>query len=126
MATILSTDVLDVRMTASGDLFVGPLGTSFVSGTEAIAQLLRIAVRLFTNEWFLNLDAGVNWDAILGEKYNEQLIRESLTPVILASPGVAAINSLAISLNDTTRQVSISYSVQAVFGDTVADTLAVH
>ncbi len=125
MAKLLSTDPIDLLLTASGDLFVGPQGCAFSSGKTGVAQALRISVLLFVNELFLNLDAGMDWDAVLGEKFNEDLIRTNLTAVILASPGVASINSLLISLDDTTRQLSISYSVQAEFGDTVADTLAV-
>lgn len=123
---MLSTDIVDVTMTADGDLFVGPNGTTFISGSAGIAQLLLIAVRLFLNEWFLNLDAGVDWDSILGEKYNEQQIRDSLTPVILAVPSITTINSLTISLDDSTRAVGISYSVQSAFDDTpITATLVV-
>lgn len=120
----LATDRLDRRLDASGDIYVGPNGSEPITGLDGIAQLCMIALRLFQEEWFFNLAKGMPWfQEILGERYNEPLVRKRITEVILAVPGVTAISSLTLSFTARTRRLDIALTVRSVFGDTPKDAI---
>lgn len=122
MATLLSTDRLDVAVDEDGDILIDSDGLHFVSGLEGVAQLCRIALRLYKEEWFANLDVGMPWfQEILGEKYDEQAIRRRCIETLLGVPGVISINSAVVTFSG--RKVSLTWSVKTQFGDTVPDTL---
>lgn len=110
----LSIDVTD------GDLFVGANGPVMIGGLAAVAQLALIAVRLFQEEWFLNLAAGMPWyQEILGEKVPEQLVRRRLETILLAVPCVTSIISLVIEFDaGATRGMNITVNLRTAFGDT--------
>ena len=119
---LLSTDRLDRRLDADGDIYVGPNGSEGISGIDGVAQLVVIALRLFKEEWFLNLDKGMPWfQEILGEKLNEPLIRRRINEVVLAVPGVVSIVSLTLKFTGTLRSLAISLTVRTAFGDTPPD-----
>jgi len=121
---LLSTDRLDRRLDADGDLYVGPNGSEGISGIEGVRQLVVIALRLFREEWFLNLAKGMSWfQEILGEKLNEPLVRKRINEVVLAVPGVASIASLTLTFDGATRELGIAISVRTVFGETPADLI---
>jgi hypothetical protein len=127
--TLLSTDPLDIKLKDDEDLFVDPaLGLVFISGLPAVAQLIKIALRMFVGEWFLNLDAGDRALEMLGQKYNADQFVAAVTPVVLAVPAVVAVQSIAPSYDSVARKASISFAAQAQFGDTtttVTGTLTV-
>jgi len=124
---MLESDPLDVKLDVDGDLDVDPvLGITFVAGLPGIAQLCRIAIRLFLAEWFLDLQRGVPWyQEILAEKFDADLIRSRLITALLRVPGVTGVVSLIPIFNAQTRRVSVTYSVSTGFGDTEPDTLTV-
>ncbi len=120
---LLETDPLDVQMDADGDIDLDEDGLHLISGINAVAQLCLIAMRLFKEEWFLNLDKGMPWyQEILGEKYDEALIRRRAAETLLSVEGVKGIASLAMEFEN--NNVSITWAVQTEFGDTEPDTLA--
>lgn len=118
--TLLADQPLDLRIdTEDDDLYVGPNGPEMISGIDGVAQLALIAVRLFKEEWFLNLDAGMPWfQEILGEKFDEALFRARLTETITAVPGVESIISLVIEFDASTRKATVTMKLRTKFGDT--------
>lgn len=125
---LLSTDPIDVATDANGDLFMDANGTKFSRGLTGVVQAARIRMRLFLGEWFLNLDSGVDWWAVLGEKWDataEAKLRDDLTATILGTPGIVSVTSLTLDLNPTTRVLTINWQAKTLFGDTTLDKLAV-
>ncbi len=121
---LLITSPIDLQLTDTGDLYIGPNGTTFTSGLLGVAQAVSIRLKLFLNEWFLNLDAGIDWNAILGEKYDSDFVRSEITREILATPGIVSVTTLSFTL-DSNRQLSVTWSAKSQFGDTLPDTVGV-
>lgn len=119
---LLKTDPIDLATTITGDLSIRT-GLSFTTGTAAVAQGLRIRLLMFLGEWFLDLSMGIPYLNIIGQAYDDVLVRTVFRKVILSCPGVQSLASLAVSLNSQTRQLTVSWTVVTVFGDTVTDTL---
>lgn len=123
--TLLEDDPLDAAFDDDGDLDLEG-GAKFTSGIEGVTQLVGIAIKLFKEEWFLNLDKGMPWfQEILGEKYDEVNARRRLSEKILAVPGMVEIISLEMSFDATTRKMSVTHELRTQFGDTEPDTLEV-
>jgi hypothetical protein len=116
---LLETDPLDVALDPDGDILIDADGLHFVGGAEGVAQLIRIGIRLFRAEWYLNLEEGMPWfEEILGEKFNEDLTRQRLKEVILSRPGVLEILQLTIVPPGKDRALSVTCAVRTVFGNT--------
>lgn len=121
---MLETDPIDLALDDDGDLLIDADGLHLTSGITGVVQAVRIRLLLFKNEWFMNLDAGVPYyEEILGEKFNEPLLRQRLSEAIKDTPGVVEILSLVIQYSGTTRRVGVTWSVRCEFGDTPADLL---
>jgi hypothetical protein len=119
---LLSTDRLDRRLDADGDIYIGEAGSVGITGIDGVAQLVAIALRLFKEEWFLNLNKGMPWfQEIFGEKLDEPLVRKRIAEIVLAVPGVTGITSLNLSFVSSARQLTITLTVRTAFGDTPPD-----
>lgn len=128
---MLSTDPIDLLLDANDDLVIDT-DLQWSRGLPAIAQGIRIALRLVKGEWFLDLDDGVPYyeregvsvnDALLGGRFSEAKALASFRSAILRAPGVNTITSLAVVFDGPTRKLTVTWSVRTVFGDTPVDTL---
>lgn len=124
---ILSTTPLDFKLDpADDDLYIGPNGPEFVYGPEGVAQLIKIAIRLRAGEWFMNLDAGVKWHKVLGEKWDDALeafLRSQLIAAVARVPGYVETSSMDISFDGATRGVSVTWEVRIAFDDIGEQTI---
>lgn len=120
---ILETDPLDILLDDDGDIIVDPVvGITFVSGLDGVAQLVKIALRLFRGEWFLDLDAGVPYfQSILGKKYDAVALRAEIVTAVMGVPCVTEIIELTLDFDGETRTASVSVSLRTQFGDTVVE-----
>jgi hypothetical protein len=116
----LANEPIDFKLDADGDLVV-PI--QFVSGLEAVAQGIRVRLKLFRGEWFLNLDEGVPYfEDLLGRKFDRARAREIIRTELLKSPGVVEITSLTADFDGQTRALSVDWAVRTEFGDTSGQT----
>lgn len=125
MSTPLSTDPICFARDENSDLIV-PLRV--VRGMEALAVMVRCAIRLWRDEFFLNRDWGMPWlpttdgvvterDAILGQPFSHNKIASALRSTVLKIQGTKAIKSLKTSFDGETRNVSIKCVISSQFGD---------
>lgn len=103
-------DRIDWKLDSYGDLII-PI--EYVSGVEAVAQMLRIRIQRVKGEWFADLDAGVDWyGVILGQRYNSEAVRSEFRKAILGTPGAANILALNVGFDRASRNLTVSYRVQ--------------
>lgn len=125
MAT-LTEDVRDLLLGDDNDIVVTN-AVSLVRGLAGITQACRIAVQMFQEEWFLDLDVGIPYlQSILGKPATvAQLIaRKEFRDELLSVEGVVAIVSLDTGFESTTRTLTVSWQVRTDFGDTPEDSIA--
>jgi hypothetical protein len=130
---MLVTDPLDLKLDEFGDFELGLDGDlQFVTGADAVAQLIMIAVLTVKGEWFLDLDVGIPYferdgvaaeDAIMGQAFDSQKVVKAFAAEISSVPGVAGILSLSATFDGPTRTMTVTWAVSTVFGDTVEDSL---
>jgi hypothetical protein len=90
----------------------------FASGLEAVAQAIVTSLKLYTNEWFANINDGIPMvTSILGKTNKEQAaIERIITARILGVKNVTGVTRVASSYNASTRQYSYECVVDTVFG----------
>lgn len=92
---------------------------AFIVDLEAIAQILKQTILLFTREWFENLAIGTPiFTEILGVSGTAKngIIAAALQQRILGVPYVTAITNLQTTNNTATRAFTFSCQVNTAFG----------
>jgi len=100
-----------------------------VSGTQLVAQRIRIRLRTHLGEWPLDLTKGVNWrDQVFVKNPNLGKISADFQRIILEVPGVDRFvptpiipGGFELSLDRVSRKLTVNYAV-LVDGETVTET----
>ena len=125
MAT-LTNQARDLLLGADNDLVVDR-DLQLSRGLSGITQACRIAVQIFQEEWFLNLDVGIPYfQSILAQRspVAALLARKAFRDELLAIKGVTSITRLDTTFDSIARRLTISWVVGTDFGNTPADSIA--
>lgn len=87
-----------------------------LSGADALAQSLRVRLRFIKGEWFLDLDAGMDFAGKVIGKHSRETALAEIRRVIRETPGVADILRLEADFSQTTRTLSVRWSVATDYG----------
>lgn len=99
---------MDLKISGGSDLVVDNGDLVLVDGVESISQHLRIRLRFFKGEWFLDERIGLPfYDSILVKRPNLDVVRSILREAIVTCPGVEALETLDLDFDATTRQLSV-------------------
>lgn len=109
-----------VRRLNGHDWAFGRGRADYVKDQAAIAQNIKTRLLSFKNDWFLDIDANIDWMNLLGQRGTEKIIENEVARVILTTSGVVRINSL--SLQNKERRVIIEANITTIFGN---DTITV-
>lgn len=113
---------MDIALDAFGDIDLSTGEARFVSGTDAIAQHLRVRFRTFLGEWFADRRIGVPWRQIVFVKNpNMKLVRALIREVAATTPGVGSVEDLRVTLGSD-RVVDISFTARAPNGEPIPFT----
>lgn len=116
----LETDkvVFDV-VAATGDTLVDT-DLKFATGAAAIKIGCEKRMTLVAGNWFANLEAGVDYFGyVFGREYNESKARSEFRDACLRVPGVSEVTKMELSLNTTTRLLTVTWEVKASYDNTV-------
>lgn len=104
-----------VRLDTDGDWTFGQGLSNYASFEGSIKQSITTRLKSFANDWFLDMDANVDWIAILGAKNNEIRIKREVDRVVSETDGVVKITKLELVVNRETRRANIQISVSTLF-----------
>jgi len=128
MAQPLTDEPRDLLLNENNDLVIGT-DLDFSRGIAAVTQSCRIALQIFLEEWFLDLDIGIPyWQSILGQKPSVAIAaaRIFIAQELRAVEGVLDILKLEVSYEPTERKLIINWQVSTGLGDTPVDTIAIN
>lgn len=125
MAKFLTTDALCFARNSCGDLEI-PLRKA--RGLEAFAILVRAAVLLFCDEYYLDRDAGFRWletddgavtedQAILGQPFDAAKLQREVRRVVLQVTAARSISDFKASFSGEDRVMQMSFVAHSDFGD---------
>jgi hypothetical protein len=100
----------------NGDWRFGKGKNDYLSFNQAIMQNIATRLRSFLGDCFFAPEAGLDWFNLLGSK-NQLALELAVRSVILNTTGVTSIVNLSINLEESTRLISMTYTITTVFTD---------
>ena len=107
----------------SNDLHLDEGGSlAVVTDASTVAQHVRQRLMTYRGEWFLDTTAGVPWlTDLMGKAYDPALAEAVLKAEVLATDGVAAIESFSIGFRGDVRELSIrDVTVRTMYDEVVS------
>lgn len=81
----------------------------WVTGADAVAQRIGIRLRIFYGEWFLDQSEGIPYiESIMVSGPDLTLIESIFRKVVETCPGVARLEAFKMSLDESTRTLTIT------------------
>lgn len=114
------TAVTDAANPTEGDLHLDGEALSLVDGREAIAQHIRIRLRFFLGEWFLDEREGVPfYRDILIKNPSRRLVESVFRRVIIETPGVDSLDKFELAIDAATRTATLSFTAVTNDGERI-------
>jgi len=101
---------MDAKIDAlTGDIDLSTGDIVLTEGSEAIAQHMRIRFSTILGEYFLDKRIGVPYfQSLMIKNPKTNVVRGILQEVALGTPGVEAVNDLALDFDGATRALSVT------------------
>lgn len=102
------------ELDVSGDM---QLNKYLENTPEAVAQAVLTRLRLWSEEWFLDVTDGTPWlQLVLGHGTQNTAI-QAIRKRILDTEGVESITNLEFSQNPDTRELVVAVQMKTAYGD---------
>lgn len=111
------------RNTKDGEWMFGRGLRDYAKDEEAILQNLRTRILSFKNDWFLNVDAEIDWFDLLGRKGTQDEIKREIERVCIATEGIVSVDK--IELIKMSRSANIKIQVTTVFDNRLSLDLGI-
>jgi hypothetical protein len=87
--------------------------------SDEVAQRLIVRFNFWRGEWFRNLDAGLPYLEIIFQKWvTDAIARGVFTQVVATTEGVAGVDKMDVAVNDTTRELTLTFTARLQDGTT--------
>mgnify|MGYP000879999910 FL=1 len=100
----------------TGDLAVSGGRLALVSGVEAVRQRLKTRLSLWRGEWVLDRTVGVPYLTQVLGKIPRSTVEAVLRSVITTCPGVARLDTFALTVDEASREARLTVSVTTTDG----------
>ena len=112
------------RIDEDGDWTFGQGKSNYLSGSDAVKQNVVTRIKFFKYDWFLDMEAGIDWLNLLSNKDTDNVIVSEVERVTLSTEGVKTITELEL-VSVTNRNAKINLSFTTVYDDDVQQLLGV-
>ena len=112
-----------VRKTRDGEWAFGRGFGDYAVDNQAVAQNIKTRLLSFKDDWFLNVDAGVDYFNLIGYNGRQEFLMNAISNTILGTYGVLKITELKTEIKD--RKASIVASVFTIFDEIIKLELGV-
>jgi len=113
------------RIDKNGDWTFGQGTANYADGAEAVRQNVLTRLKSFQNDWFLDMNACIDWLSILGNKNNREIIRREVRRVCGETVGVLAVTSVQIDTVNHNRKADITLSFATFYDKQFTETLEI-
>lgn len=108
----------DLKLDGDGDLAVESGDLALVGGADSVAQHIRIRVRFFLGEWFLDESRGVPYlQRVFVKAPRPGLVQSVLRKAIEGTPGVRSVTELDVSTDARTRKAVATWRATTDLGE---------
>jgi len=114
----------DIKLSFAGQqptLFIGNEGNlQLVTGVEAVDQQLRLRLKFFLGEHFLDERQGIPfYREVFVKNPNLRLLRTIFSTAIRTTPGVSSLDFIDVSVDSASRTLNITFSATTDTGETL-------
>jgi len=99
----------------NGDWTFGKGQNDYKTGLDALIQEIQTKVLCFLGDCFFDLATGLDWFSLLGGK-DQVALNLAVSARILNVEGVTGVKNVSVNLESTSRNITVTYQVQSVFG----------
>lgn len=109
-----------------GDWRFGRGRASYRLKAEAVRQNVATRVRSFTNDWFLDVKANIDWITLLGSRNTQTTIEREVERVILSTVGVARIDNLQTIVGHKSRALTIVTKIATIYDTQFTEEIGIN
>ena len=109
----------------NGDWRFGRGKAVYISRAAAVRQNVVTRLKSFKTDFFLDVDACIDWIDLLGRKGTKDEIMLAVERTTLATDGVTTINSLSIEVRAGTRNATIVISYGTIFDEDITEEITI-
>ena len=107
----------DIALDSSGDLDFTGAELSLLVDAEAIAQEIRIGLKMFKGEWFMDTRVGMPYMTDIFVKAPKLNVLQSIfVRAIESVPGVRSVDRCTVTLDTPTRTLLVSFTATSDTG----------
>ena len=100
----------------------GTFDLVMAEGADAVAQQIKIVLKTFMGEWFLDTTVGIPYfEDILKKNPRSEVVETVLRGKIASVTGVTRVTAFGISIDNRLRTMTINYSAETNEG-TIEDS----
>lgn len=108
-----------------GDWRFGRGLASYISRGDAVRQNVVTRIKSFRSDFFLDVDACIDWIDLLGRRETKEEIMRAIERVTLATDGVTTITKLEIEVKTSTRNATIMLAFGTIFDDAFTEEIII-
>lgn len=109
---------MNLSLNADHDLHLTASQLVLLSDADALAQRIKTNLATYRGEFWLNREIGVPYfQSVLGKSPDLELIRTIFRAQILQVSGVVSLDALDLSLDNTTRVLSVTFKATGSLGE---------
>jgi len=107
----------DLLLDDKHDLDTSNLGLAIVRGAERVKQNIKIKLKLWTGEWFLDTEAGTPYlEDVLGKRVSLAGALAAIRASILEVDSVNGISNFSYAFDRKTRVLNYTFEASTPFG----------
>ena len=107
--------LLDLKLTDCDITFDSENNLEVIIDNDEVGQALKNILQTAKNEWFLNTELGVDWFTVLGQKFDEEVVRLAIVEALFQDNRVNQVEDVTLSLDSNrvlTATATVLYTLQ--------------
>jgi hypothetical protein len=113
------------RLDLDKDFTFGRSLANYALKSNEIAQNVSTRLKMFKFDWFLDMQDGIDWVDILGNRANKDIILSEVERIVLATNGIAKLKNISIDSIDSNRGASISIDYNDIYGNEFKEQIGI-
>lgn len=107
------------KLDKGGDWCYGNSIKDYLINIDAIAQNIKTRLKEYLGDCFFDLLKGIDWDARLGGKNQEDLLKSDTYSIIKNTDGVLGILEHELTIVD--RRANMKSKIESVYGQIIVE-----
>lgn len=105
------------RLDAAGDWTFGRGRESYATKSECVRQKVKTRLLSFRNDWFLNLEHGLDWLDNMARRGARLKLEAQIRRCILQTEGVKTLTEFSTQFNAKTRKLAVYAAFTDIYGN---------